>query len=105
MLRLDQKLTDGVAPAGTSTVGADPAWFIFKNLHVIGTMVGSMKDTDKALDFAARVRFTIRRETELTFQGLLKPIYEKFPISKLPEAVQKLREGKVAGRCVVDFNS
>jgi len=36
-------------------VGADPAWFIFKNLHVIGTMVGSMKDTDKALDFAARV--------------------------------------------------
>ena len=36
-------------------MGADPAWFIFKNLHVIGTMVGSMKDTDKALDFAARV--------------------------------------------------
>lgn len=50
-----------------------------------------MKDTDKALDFAAR--------------GLLKPIYEKFPISQLPEAVQKLRDGKVAGRCVVDFSS
>ncbi|TVY50186.1 Alcohol dehydrogenase 2 [Lachnellula cervina] len=81
----------GLAPGGTATVGAEPNWFIFKNLHVIGTMVGSMKDTDAALDFAAR--------------GLLKPIYEKFPISKLPDAVQKLRDGKVAGRCVVDFNS
>ncbi|KAG9242579.1 chaperonin 10-like protein [Calycina marina] len=75
----------------SATVGADPAWFILKNLHVIGTMVGSMKDTDKALDFAAR--------------GLLKPTYEKFSINHLPEAVQKLRDGKVAGRCVVDFNA
>lgn len=79
------------APTGTATVGTDPTWFIFKNLHVIGTCVGSMHDTDRALDFAAR--------------GLLKPIVEKFPISRLPEAVQKLREGKVAGRCVVDFNA
>lgn len=45
-----------IAPSGVSHVGAEPAWFIFKNLHVIGTMVGSMKDTDKALNFAARVR-------------------------------------------------
>jgi propanol-preferring alcohol dehydrogenase len=43
--------------------------------------------------------------TKCYLQGLLKPIYEKYPISRLPEAVQKLREGKVAGRCVVDFNS
>lgn len=47
-----------IAPAGTAMVGADPAWFIFKNLHVIGTMVGSMRDTDAALDFAARVNPT-----------------------------------------------
>jgi propanol-preferring alcohol dehydrogenase len=46
---------DCEAPGGTATVGADPGWFIFKNLHVIGTMVGSMKDTDAALNFAARV--------------------------------------------------
>ncbi|RDW67626.1 GroES-like protein [Coleophoma cylindrospora] len=81
----------GLTPAGTATVGADPGWFIFKNLHVIGTMVGSMRDTDAALDFAAR--------------GLLKPIYELYPIARLPEAVDKLRNGKVAGRGVVDFNS
>jgi propanol-preferring alcohol dehydrogenase len=81
----------GLPPAGTAICGADPAWYIFKNLRISGTMVGSMKDTDRALQFAAR--------------GLLKPIYEKFPIDKLPEAVYKLRDGQVAGRCVVDFNA
>jgi len=50
-------ILSNTAPKGTATVGADPAWFIFKNLHVIGTMVGSMRDTDAALGFAARVRF------------------------------------------------
>jgi propanol-preferring alcohol dehydrogenase len=38
-------------------------------------------------------------------QGKLKPIYEVFPIAKLPEAVEKLRGGNVAGRLVVDFNA
>ncbi|KAK4983654.1 hypothetical protein LTR50_007083 [Elasticomyces elasticus] len=81
----------GLPPAGSCIVGAHPAEFVLKNLHVIGTKVGSMKDTDAAMDFAAR--------------GLLKPIYEKFPLKDLPAAVDKLRAGKVAGRCVVDFNS
>jgi len=81
----------GLPPAGTALAGAEPGWMIFRNISVIGTMVGSMRDTDKALEFAAR--------------GLLKPRYEKFPIDRLPEGVQKLREGKVAGRCVVDFNA
>jgi len=49
-------LPANAAPNGTATVGADPAWFIFKSLHVIRTMVGSMRDTDAALGFAARVR-------------------------------------------------
>lgn len=46
---------DRIAPNGLATVGGDPAFFVFKNLHVIGTMVGSMRDTDAALGFAARV--------------------------------------------------
>ena len=65
--------------------------FVGKNLHVIGTKVGSLLDTERALEFAAR--------------GLLKPIYEKFPLAQMPDAVEKLRAGKVAGRAVVDFNS
>lgn len=81
----------GLPPAGTAMAGAEPGWMIFRNISVIGTMVGSMRDTDKALEFAAR--------------GLLTPRFEKFGIDRLPEGVQKLREGRVAGRCVVDFNA
>jgi propanol-preferring alcohol dehydrogenase len=36
---------------------------------------------------------------------MLKPIYEKYPIDRLPEALEKLRQGKVSGRCVIDFNA
>ncbi|OAL06037.1 GroES-like protein [Phaeosphaeriaceae sp. SRC1lsM3a] len=81
----------GLPPAGTAVAGGDPLLLVGKNLHVIGTKVGSLYDTTKALEFAA--------------QGKLKPIYEKFPIARMPEAVEKLRSGKVAGRLVVDFNS
>ena len=46
----------GLPPAALQVIaGADPAWYVFKNLHIIGTMVGSMEDTNKALDFAVRV--------------------------------------------------
>lgn len=43
------------APAGTAVAGADPLLFVAKNLHVIGTKVGSLLDTERALEFAARV--------------------------------------------------
>jgi len=36
---------------------------------------------------------------------MLKPIYEKYPIDKLPEALAKLKEGRVSGRCIIDFNA
>lgn len=36
-------------------------------------------------------------------QGLVKPHVTEYPWKQLPEAVTKLREGKVAGRCVVKF--
>jgi propanol-preferring alcohol dehydrogenase len=57
LLLMKESLTDqAIAPSGSATVGAEPGWFIFKNLHVIGTKVGSMRDTEVALDYAARVR-------------------------------------------------
>ena len=59
-------------------------------MTVKGTLVGSMRDTDFALGFAKR--------------GLLCQICEVYPIDKIPEAVEKLRKGEVASRCVVDSN-
>lgn len=67
-----------------------------------------MRATEKCLGLASRVCILRDPHTswsQLTIQGLLKPIYEKFPIAQLPDAVEKLRQGKIAGRCVVDFNS
>ncbi|CAI6337277.1 unnamed protein product [Periconia digitata] len=81
----------GLPPAGQFTIPVDPGQVCFKNQAVMGTLVSSMGDTDKTLDFAKR--------------GLLKPIYTVYPLSKFDEAVQKLRRGEIAGRAVIDFNS
>lgn len=80
----------GMPPAGSTTLGADPCEFIFKNLSIKGSLVGTRSDTAAALNFAKR--------------GLLQQISEVYPINRLPEEVEKLRKGQVAGRVVVNFN-
>lgn len=37
-------------------------------------------------------------------QGLVKPVIETYPFDKFPDAVMKLKSGKVAGRGVVRFD-
>ncbi|RSL85852.1 hypothetical protein BHE90_002264 [Fusarium euwallaceae] len=44
----------GMPASGTAIAGDDPIFMILRNLKVIGTLTGSMKDTADALDFAAR---------------------------------------------------
>ncbi|KAL2827375.1 chaperonin 10-like protein [Aspergillus cavernicola] len=80
----------GLAPKNSMTVGGDPNDLIFKNITIKGTLVGSRRDVAAALDFARR--------------GQLKQICEVYPIDRLPEAVEKLRRGQVAGRMVVKFD-
>ncbi|KAJ5616549.1 hypothetical protein N7537_001663 [Penicillium hordei] len=80
----------GIPAAGSMTIGADPCQFVFKNLTIKGTLVGSRSDTAMALDFARR--------------GALRQICEVYPLNRMPEAVEKLRKGEVAGRIVIDFN-
>ncbi|KAJ5553657.1 Polyketide synthase enoylreductase [Penicillium frequentans] len=80
----------GLPPAGSMVFGADPCDYVFQNLSIKGTLVGSRKDTAAALGFARR--------------GMLRQISEIYPISRLSEALDKLRSGQVAGRIVVDFN-
>ena len=80
----------GLPPSGSMTIGADPCQYIFKNLTIKGTLVGSRSDTAMALDFARR--------------GALRQICEVYPINRMPEAVEQLRKGEVAGRIVINFN-
>jgi D-arabinose 1-dehydrogenase-like Zn-dependent alcohol dehydrogenase len=37
-------------------------------------------------------------------QSAIKPNLEQYPFARLPEAVAKLKAGKVAGRCIVHFD-
>ena len=77
-------------PAGQITLGTDPNFFCFKNLRIQGSLVGTMQDTAAALEYARR--------------GLLKGIAEVRGLSAMPESVQQLRRGEIAGRVVIDFN-
>ncbi|KAF2484410.1 chaperonin 10-like protein [Neohortaea acidophila] len=77
-------------PSGLLEIGAEPSRFIFKHLHVIGTLVGTMQDTASCLEYARR--------------GLLKNVAEVRGLSEWPEAVQQLKDGKIVGRIVIDFN-
>lgn len=78
------------APAGATTIGADPNIVVFKNLTIAGSLVGTMSDTAAALEYAKR--------------GLLRQICEVRPLSQMAESVQQLRRGEIAGRVVIDFN-
>ncbi|RSM15070.1 hypothetical protein CDV31_005150 [Fusarium ambrosium] len=72
-------------------VGAPPKQLIYQNLMIKGTLTASRRDFCEALDLAKR--------------GKLKSVTTGvYPFDKLPEAVEMVHQGKVAGRLVVDFN-
>ena len=77
-------------PAGQVNIGSDPNFIVFKNVSVIGSLVGTMQDTAAALEYARR--------------GLLKGVAEVRGLSRFDESVQALRRGEIAGRVVIDFN-
>ena len=77
-------------PAGEVNLGSEPSTWVFNNLKVIGSLVGTMQDTASCLDYAAR--------------GLLKGVSEVRGRSQWADSVQQLRRGEIAGRVVIDFN-
>jgi propanol-preferring alcohol dehydrogenase len=76
--------------AGTNNITIAPAQIIFRGQGIKGTLVSSMADVDETLKFAQRGKLRLKP----TVVGL----------SKFNESCQALRNGKVAGRIVVDFN-
>ena len=77
-------------PVGEVQIASEPSTWVFNNLKVIGSLVGTMQDTASCLDYAAR--------------GLLKGISEVRGRSQWADSVQQLRRGEIAGRVVIDFN-
>ena len=77
-------------PTGEVNLGGEPREWVFRGLHIIGSLVGTMQDTASCLSYAQR--------------GLLKGISEVRGKSQWAESVQQLRRGEIAGRVVIDFN-
>lgn len=80
----------GLPPAGAFHMDVDPSRLAFLNQSIRGSLVSPLADIDEALKFAERGKLHL----EPTVVGL----------SKWNESVQKLKNGQVAGRIVVDFN-
>lgn len=80
----------GLATKDSVTVGGDSNALIFNNVTIRGMLVGSRGDVAAALELARR--------------GQLKQVCEVYRIDRLPEAVERLRKGQVAGRIVVKFD-
>ncbi|KEF62516.1 uncharacterized protein A1O9_00489 [Exophiala aquamarina CBS 119918] len=80
----------GLPPKGKYHIDTDPTRLCLRNQSIKGTLSSSRIDIAKTLDFARRGKLHL----EPTVVGM----------GKFNEAVQKLKNGQVAGRILVDFN-
>jgi propanol-preferring alcohol dehydrogenase len=72
---------------GTILAGAMPVYLIAKDIAIVGSAVGTKKDTDEALEFTAR--------------GLVHPILTHGTLYDLNDFVARMAEGKLPGRAVL----
>lgn len=77
----------GIPTDMTIVAGAPPALLCMKRLNIGGTVAGTLKDMDDALDFTAR--------------GLVRPVLTHGTLHDLNDHIAKLKDGKIAGRAVV----
>ncbi|KAM5356876.1 hypothetical protein ACJ41O_003522 [Fusarium nematophilum] len=77
----------GLPQDPTIVAGTPPMTMVLRRLNIVGSVVGSLKEVEEALDFTAR--------------GLVRPILSKGKLEELDEWVHKLATGQVAGRCVL----
>jgi len=75
---------------GKATLDASIFFTVLKSISILGSYVGNRQDAREALDIAAR--------------GQVKCIYVKKGLHSLKDVYEGLKEGKVAGRVVLDMN-
>lgn len=67
--------------------GPHPAFLARNNLSVIGSMCGSLKETEEALNFTVR--------------GLVKPVLMVGNMKDLDRLMDRMAAGDIAGRVVI----
>ena len=79
-------------PHDVSTVaGASPYLLCSKKLNIVGSIVGTLRDVEEALDFTAR--------------DLVHPVLTHGGLADIEGFIKDLQEGKLAGRAVIKVDS
>lgn len=77
----------GLPQDSTIIAGASPVMMCLRRLNVVGSVVGTLKDVEEALDFTAR--------------GLVHPILTRGGLEDINKFLDDMNAGKLAGRAVI----
>lgn len=77
----------GLPPDPTVLAGAPPLLLALKRIQIVGSVTGTLKDVEEALDFTSR--------------GLVHPILTKGSLSDIDKFCKLMIEGKLPGRAVL----
>ncbi|KAH6625793.1 alcohol dehydrogenase [Boeremia exigua] len=77
----------GLPSDSTVIAGAHPITMCMKKLNVVGSVVGTLKECDEALDFTAR--------------GLVRPILTHGGLGDINRFCDEMKAGKLVGRAVI----
>jgi propanol-preferring alcohol dehydrogenase len=94
----------GLPKDPTILAGAPPLLLCLKKLNIVGSVVGTLKDVEEALDFTARglvhVSQQFLRPIHRT-DSHLQPILTKGTLEDLDKYIDLMVAGKLAGRAVL----
>lgn len=79
----------GLPKDPTVIAGATPLMMVLKRLNVVGSVVGTQKDVEEALDFTAR--------------GLVRPILTQGKLEDLNKLMGDMAKGNLVGRAVLQI--
>jgi propanol-preferring alcohol dehydrogenase len=77
----------GLPKDASVIAGASPMMMCLKRLNIVGSVVGTLKDVEEALEFTAR--------------GLVKPILTHGGLEDINRFCEDMNAGKLAGRAVI----
>lgn len=77
----------GLPKDETVLAGAPPLLLVLKRLNIVGSVTGTLKEVEEALDFTAR--------------GLVRPQLTKGTLNDVDKFLKLLNEGKLPGRAVL----
>jgi alcohol dehydrogenase, propanol-preferring len=80
----------GIPTEPTTLAGGHPALIAMRQINIAGSVTGTNKEVEEALDLTAR--------------GLVRPILTKGRLGDLEDMMHKMKAGKIAGRAVVQVS-